>query len=78
MYPTLVVLAFAVIKWRDDKWIMGTFVKAALVACCMLIVSNNTAFAHTRARTLLLSVCRGTNCLFLVLSASLFAHRPPS
>lgn len=41
MYPTFVVLAFAVIKWRDDKWVMSVFVKTALVVCCALIVSTH-------------------------------------
>jgi len=39
MYPCLVVFTFALIKWRDDKWVMSRFVKIALVICCALITA---------------------------------------
>ena len=39
MYPTFVTLAFALIKWRDDKYRMSLFVKIALVICCAFITT---------------------------------------
>jgi hypothetical protein len=39
IYPTMVVLAFALLKWRDDKWVMGSFVRTALTVCCALITT---------------------------------------
>ena len=37
VYPILVVLSFALYKWRDDKWKMNTFVKHSLAVCCVLV-----------------------------------------
>ena len=51
MYPTFVVLAFAVIKWRDDKWVMSLFVKTALVVCCALIVRQPQKSTHMHSRS---------------------------
>lgn len=39
MYPTFVVLLFAVVKWHDEKWVISTFVKGALGVCCVLITT---------------------------------------
>lgn len=40
LYPTCVVLAFALLKWHDDKWKLTNFVKIALAICCAFIVSK--------------------------------------
>jgi len=45
LYPSLVVLSFALLKWRDDQWVMGRFVKTALVLCCALIFAFFIAVA---------------------------------
>ncbi len=47
VYPTVVILLFAVYKWRDDRWVMSNFVRDCLAICMILITALFCALIRT-------------------------------